>query len=204
MILKEFYLDKKARIEAEAGFSGAIPEITLYNDNIFLTSIQVPTILFKYKNINWETSSEQTYKADATFCIYIVLPLQGKRAANQNYEVVFDIAQNIDKAILSRNATATPLIDSNSTFKIKEKQYCNHEQDNWEKTDYFIWEISYKTTLVETELKKRYKLVYNGATVEELENQGYTLTTGPTGEYISLEDKEIDEVIESRLKNNNN
>lgn len=204
MILKDFYLDKKARIEAETGFSGSIPDITLYNDTIFRTSIKKPTLLFKYESVDWETSSEQTYKADATFCIYIVLPLQGQLAGAQNYEAVFDIAQHIDKAILSRNTVATALIDSNSTFKVKEKQYCNHEQDNWEKTDYFIWEISYKTTLIETQLKKRYKLVYNGATVEELENQGYVLTAGPTGEYISLEDQEIDEVIESRLKNNNN
>ncbi|WP_299212763.1 hypothetical protein [uncultured Dokdonia sp.] len=203
MILKDFYLDKKARIEAETGFSGVIPDITLYNDTIFRTPITTPTVLFKYDTVDWETSSEQTYKADATFCIYIVLPLQGQLASIQNYEIVFDIAQNIDKAILSRNTTATPLIDSNSTFKIKEKQYCNHEQDNWEKTDYFIWEISYKTTLIETELKKRYRLVYNGATVEELENQGYTLTEGPAGAFISLEDQEINEIIESPLKNNN-
>jgi len=203
MILKEFYLDKKARIEAETGFSGAIPDITLYNDSIFRTPIVTPTVLFKYNSVDWETSSEQTYKADATFCIYIVLPLQGQLANTQNYEEVFDIAQNIDKAILSRNTTATPLIDSNSTFKVKEKQYCNHEQDNWEKTDYFIWEISYKTTLIETELKKRYRLVYNGATVEELENQGYTLTEGPTGAFISLEDQEINEIIDPPLKNNN-
>ena len=203
MILKDFYLDKKARIETEAGFSGSIPDITLYNDNIFRTLVKNPTVLFKYDSVDWETSSEQTYKADVIFCIYIVLPLQGKFADGQNYETVFDIAQNIDKAILSRNTIATPLIDSNSTFKIKEKQYCNHDQDNWEKTDYFIWEISYKTTLVETELKKRYRLVYNGSTVEELENQGYTLTAGPTGAFISLEDQEINEIIEPPLKNNN-
>lgn len=203
MILKDFYLDKKARIEAETGFSGVIPDITLYNDTIFRTPIETPTVLFKYESIDWETSSEQSYKADATFCIYIVLPLQGQLAGAQNYEAVFDIAQHIDKAILSRNTIATPLIDSNSTFKVKEKQYCNHEQDTWEKTDYFIWEISYKTTLIETALKKRYRLVYNGATVEELENQGYTLTEGPTGVFISLEDQEINEIIDPPLNNNN-
>ncbi|MFT5890885.1 MAG: hypothetical protein ACI9Y7_000983 [Dokdonia sp.] len=203
MILKDFYLDKIARIDTEMDFIGVVSDITLYNDSIFRTPITTPTILFKYDCIDWETSSEQTYKADATFCIYIVLPLQGQLAGAQSYEAVFNIAQGVDKAILSRNTTATPLIDSNSTFKIKEKQYCNVDQDNWEKTDYFIWEISYKTTLIETELKKRYRLVYNGATVEELENQGYKLTEGPTGAFISLEDQEINEIIDPPLKNNN-
>ena len=157
----------------------------------------------RYECVDWETSSEQTYKADVTFCIAIVLPLQSQTAGDQNYETVFDIGQIIDKAILSRNTTATPLLDSNSTFKIKEKQYCNHEQDNWDKTDYFIWEITYKTTLIETELKKRYRLVFNGATVEELESQGYVLTEGPDGEFISLEDQEINEIIDPPLRNNN-
>ena len=176
MILKDFYLDKKACIETEASFSGSIPDITLYNDSVFRKPITTPTVLFKYDNVDWENSSEQTYKAEVTFCIYMVLPLQGELADAQNYETVFDMAQNIDKAILSESTTATPLIDSSSTFKIKEKQYCNLDQDHWEKTDYFIWEISYKTTLVEAALKNKYKFVYNGATVEELESQGYTLT----------------------------
>lgn len=206
MILREFYLDKKERIEAEMGFSGAIPDITLYNDNIFRLPISNTTLLFKYDHVDWETSSEQTYKADVTFCIAVVLPLQGRMAADQNYEAVFDIAQNIDKAILSREETVRSsgvMLNTNSTFKIKEKQYCNQEQDNWNKTDYFIWEIYYKTTLIETELKKRYRLVYNGATVEELESQGYTLTEGPNGAFISLEDQEINEIIDPPLKNNN-
>jgi hypothetical protein len=206
MILREFYLDKKERIETEMGFSGSIPDITLYNDNVFRSPITTPTLLFKYDCVDWETSSEQTYKADVTFCIYIILPLQGALASAQSYEDVFDISQNIDKAILSRKDTPRSsgvMLNTNSTFKVKEKQYCNHEQDNWEKTDYFIWEISYKTTLIETELKKRYRLIYNGATVEELESQGYTLTEGPTGEFISLEDIEIDEFIDPPLRNNN-
>jgi hypothetical protein len=176
MILKDFYLDKKARIETEASFSGSIPDITLYNDSIFRTPITTPTVLFKYDNVDWENSSEQTYKADAAFCIYIILPLQGELADAQNYETVFDIAQSIDKAILSGNTTATSLVDSNSTFKTKEKQYCNLDQGNGEKTDYFIWKISYKTTLIDAALKNRCRFIYNGATVEELENQGYTLT----------------------------
>lgn len=176
MILKDFYLDKKARIETEASFSGSIPDITLYNDSIFRKSITAPTILFKYDNVDWENSSEQTYKAEVAFCIYIVLPLHDELADAQNYETVFDMAQSIDKAILSENTTATSLIDSSSTFKIKEKQYCNLDQGNGEKTDYFIWEISYKTTLIEVALKNRYRFIYNGANVEELESQGYTLT----------------------------
>ncbi|MEP0263805.1 hypothetical protein [Dokdonia sp.] len=207
MILREFYLDKKERIEAEMGFSGSIPDITLYNDNVFRNPpISTPTLLFKYDCVDWETSSEQTYKADVTFCIYIILPLQGTLASAQSYEDVFDISQNIDKAILSREETTRStgaMLNTNSTFKIKEKQYCNHEQDNWEKTNYFIWEISYKTTLVETELKKRYRLIYNGVSEEDLISQGYTLTEGPTGEFISLEDIEIDEFIDPPLRNNN-
>ncbi len=176
MILKDFYLDKKARIETEASFSGSIPNITLYNDSIFRTPITTPIVLFKYDNVDWKTSSEQTYKAEVAFCIYIVLPLQSELADVQNYESVFDIAQSIDKAILLDDTTGTFLIDSNSTFKTKERQYCNLDQDNWENTDYFIWEISYKTTLIDVALKSRSGFIYNGATVEELESQGYTLT----------------------------
>ena len=97
MILKDFYLDRKARIEAEAGFSGNVPDITLYNDYVFRQPINNTTLLFKYDCVDWDTSSEQTYKADVTFCIAIILPLEGEVAANQNYENAFDIAQSIDK-----------------------------------------------------------------------------------------------------------
>lgn len=133
--------------------------------------------MFKYDNISWETSSEKNYKADVSFCIYVVMPIG--TILSSNYEEVFDIAQRIDKSILLANSS-NALIDTNSTFKVKEKQY-NNEYDYWNKNDYFIWEITYKTTLIENTLKKKYILFNNGLSNEELEELGYNLTSGIIG-----------------------
>lgn len=171
MILKDFYNEKKNAIETE--FNSDALTVHLYSDAVFKTPIEKPIVMFKYENIFWETSSEKNYKADVSFCLYVVMP--AKTSSSINYEEVFEIAQRIDKAILSTSNNNT-LIDNNSTFKVKEKQYCN-EYDYWDKNDYFIWEITYKTTLIENVLKKKYILFNNGLSNEELENLGYNLTS---------------------------
>ncbi|WP_343697113.1 hypothetical protein [Flavobacterium sp.] len=175
MILKEFYTEKKNAIETE--FSSDSLTVQLYNDNVFNASIQKPFLMFKYDNIFWETSSEKNYKADVSFCIYVIMPNETTTSAN--YEAVFEIAQRIDKSVLSANIS-NALIDTNSTFKIKEKQYSN-EYDYWNKNNYFIWEITYKTTLIENTLKKKYILFNNGLSNEELEELGYNLSSGIIG-----------------------
>jgi hypothetical protein len=171
MILKEFYNEKKNAIETE--FNSDALTVHLYNDAVFKTSIDKPVAMFKYHNISWETSSEKNYKADVSFSLYVVMPIGS--APSPNYEEVFEIAQRIDKSILSANNN-NALIDTNSTFKVKEKQYSN-EYDYWSKNDYFIWEITYKTTLIENSLKKKYILFNNGLSNEELEELGYNLSS---------------------------
>src|SRR6218665_734637 len=175
MILKEFYNEKKNAIETE--FNSDALTVHLYSDAVFKTPVEKPTIMFKYDNIFWETSSEKNYKADVSFCLYVVMPIGTVSSAN--YEEVFEISQRIDKSILSVN-NSNALIDTNSTFKVKEKQ-CSNEYDYWNKNDYFIWEITYKTTLIENTLKKKYILFNNGLSNEELEELGYNLTSGIIG-----------------------
>lgn len=172
MILKDFYTEKKNAIEME--FTSNAPTVQLYTDTIFKDSIETPVVMFKYDIVNWETSSEKNYKADVSFCLYIILPVE--TISSTSYANAFDIAQRIDKAILSKNNSNTD-IDTNSTFKIREKQ-CTNEHTYWNKNDYFIWEITYKTTLIENILKKKYILFNNGLSNEELKELGYNLTTG--------------------------
>lgn len=175
MILKDFYTEKKNSIENE--FSTNAPTVQLFSDTVFKTNIATPVVMFKYDMISWETSSEKNYKADVSFCLYIVLPIG--TVSSTNYEEVFEIAQRLDKAVLS-NTSSNAFIDTNSTFKIKEKQFTN-EGDYWNKNDYFIWEITYKTTLIENILKKKYILFNNGLSNEALEELGYDLTSGIIG-----------------------
>jgi hypothetical protein len=175
MILKDFYTEKKSAIET--AFSSDAPTVQLYSDTVFKTSIETPVVMFKYDNINWETSSEKNYKADVSFCLYIVLPVD--TISSTSYANAFDIAHRIDKAVLSNN-NSNALIDTHSTFKVKEKQ-CTNEDTYWNKNDYFIWEITYKTTLIENILKKKYILFNNGLTNEALEALGYDLTSGIIG-----------------------
>lgn len=172
MILKDFYTEKKNAIEME--FTSNAPTVQLYTDTIFKDSIETPVVMFKYDIVNWETSSEKNYKADVSFCLYIILPVE--TITSTSYANAFDIAQRIDKAILSKSHSNAG-IDTNSTFKIREKQ-CTNEHTYWNKNDYFIWEITYKTTLIENILKKKYILFNNGLSNEELEELGYNLTTG--------------------------
>jgi hypothetical protein len=99
--------------------------------------------------------------------------------SSTSYEDVFEIAHRIDKAILTTSSSNANL-DTNSTFKVKEKQW-NNEEVYWAKNDYFIWEMTYKTTLVENILKKKYILFNNGLSNEELEALGYDLNSGIIG-----------------------
>jgi len=175
MILKDFYTEKKNAIETE--FTSNAPTVQLYSDAIFKASIETPVVMFRYDTVNWETSSEKNYKADVSFCLYIVLPVE--TISSTSYANAFDIAQRIDKAVLS-NSNSNAAIDTNSTFKIREKQFTN-EHTYWNKNDYFIWEITYKTTLIENILKKKYILFNNGLSNEELEDLGYDLNSGIIG-----------------------
>lgn len=175
MILKDFYTEKKNAIETE--FTSNAPTVQLYSDAIFKASIEKPVVMFKYDTVNWETSSEKNYKADVSFCLYIILPVE--TISSTSYANAFDIAQRIDKAILSKS-NSNAAIDTNSTFKIREKQ-CTNEHTYWNKNDFFIWEITYKTTLIENILKKKYILFNNGLSNKELEALGYDLTTGIIG-----------------------
>ncbi|CAA9202490.1 hypothetical protein FLA105534_04111 [Flavobacterium bizetiae] len=175
MILKDFYTEKKNAIETE--FSTNAPAIQLYSDAVFKTTIDKPLVMFKYDTISWETSSEKNYKADVSFCLYIVLPIDS--VSSNRYEQAFEMAYRLDKAILS-GTSSNSFLDTNSTFKAKEKQYTN-EEVYWNKNDYFIWEITYKTTLIENILKKKYILFNNGLSNEELEELGYDLNSGIIG-----------------------
>jgi hypothetical protein len=175
MILKDYFNEKKNAIETELS-TDAIT-VQLYSDAVYKTTIDKPLVMFKYDTISWETSSEKNYKADVSFCLYIVLPIG--TLSSTSYEEVFEIAHHLDKAVLSPTGS-NAFIDTNSTFKVKEKQYTN-ENFYWLKNDYFIWEITYRTTLVENLLKKKYILFNNGLSNEALEELGYNLTSGIIG-----------------------
>ncbi len=177
MILKEFYTQKKGVITALVNEKRKPEEqisIGLFNDLVFKSKSKVkfPLIMFKYNHVKWNTSSENEYKADVDFSVFVVLNTDFEN----DYLESFDLAKQIDKAILL-HPTKTELIENNealekgetsaqlitnSAFKIKECQ-ATVEDDNWEKNEFFIWEINYKTTLIEKEYKKRYTMVTNGS-----------------------------------------
>lgn len=202
MILKQFYLDKKERIESEMSFNGFIPEIVLYNDQIFTNIITTPTILFKYDCIDWES----TCKANITFCLYIMMPIQEVLTDMQCQENVFDFTYTIDKAVLDEKETmrsAGMMLHENVTSKIKEKQYCDYNQYRSTNTDCFIWEVSYTSSLIISELSTPDTTNHESYTIEDLENQGCTLTRDSIGEFVSLEEIEVYEFIELSSLNNN-
>lgn len=180
MILKEFYAQKKSLISTllNEGKNSQDPKknitVGLYNDVVFKpkTNVAFPLVLFKYNHIDWNTSSENEYKADVDFSVFIAL----NTGFENDYLEVFDMAKLIDKAILlhptkseleknkealNKGETTSKLI-TNSALKIKECQ-STVKNDNWEKNEFFIWEINYKTTLVEKSYKKRYTMISNGA-----------------------------------------
>lgn len=184
MILKDFYTEKKNALETEFSTQPAITaSIHLFSETVFKNTISTPVVMLKYDSIAWESSSEKTYKADTTFSVYLVLP-KSSPLSETSYLNAFEIARRIDKAIFSKSNN--PAIDTNSTFKVQEKQWTN-DNDNWEKNDYFIWQLTYKTTLIENTLKKKYRLIYNGSTESEITALGYNLTN----DFIELHEQPI-------------
>lgn len=184
MILKEFYTQKKNALDLEfdalfeinpLSVAYSKPVVHLYNDTVFNEPVTNPIVMFKYDSIHWESSSEKTYKADVTFSFTIVLPKVAISNFNV-YETAFDIAERIDKVVLSNNINSS-FIDTNSTFKVHEKQCINTNVAYWNKNDFFIWEISYKTTLIENSLKKKYILITNGVPQDDIEKLGYDFDT---------------------------
>lgn len=192
MILKNFYTEKKAAIiDNLTNVANVVPRVHLYSDSVFNETITTTIIMFKYDAIDWQSSSEKTYKADVNFSIYVVLP---KANTNwNNYEEAFEIAAKIDKAILSK-PTIGSIHSSHSTFKVHEKQVLNSNANYWNKSDYFIWEIAYKTTLVENVLKKKYTLITNGTTADAIEDLGYTASDllGTENKNITVDFKKED------------
>ncbi|WP_299135516.1 hypothetical protein [uncultured Tenacibaculum sp.] len=180
MILKDYYAQKKGLISVLIN-EGAVPNkqisIGLFNDLVFKekSKAKFPLVMFKYNNVVWNTSSENEYKADVDFSVFVVL----KSDFENDYLENFELVKKIDKAILLHptqseliennealaSGTTTERLIPNSAFKVREGQY-TVEGDNWEKNEFFIWEINYKTTLVEKEYKKKYAMVSNGAFVE--------------------------------------
>ncbi|WP_299683444.1 hypothetical protein [uncultured Dokdonia sp.] len=196
MILKEFYLDKKERIETEMSFSGFIPNITFYNDKVLKHQVEIPTLLFKYVSVDWKNFSEEVRIATVDFCIYILLPIEALGANENQYESVFDFSKSIDKAILSGNEKIGGV---NTTFKMKEKQYSYPTEACLKNTNHFIWELSYKTALRETNTKNTYGLLCAEAA---LENQNHTPVESFSGPFISLEDQKIYDIIKTPFNNN--
>lgn len=158
MILKDFYLDVKACIEAITSHAGFKLEVNLYTDPIFKRSADILSVLFKYESVDWEVFSEQTCKADVAFCIYIVFPFYSQVSGVQKHEHVFDLAQIIDRVILSRNPSKKGLVNAKVICKAKERQYSHEGNSHSGNMDWFIWEILYKATFVEHELR----VVHNG------------------------------------------
>ncbi len=175
MILKDFYAQKKGIISSlineNLNPKNQIP-VGLFNDLVFKpkANVNFPLVMFKYNHIDWNMSSENEYKADVDFSVFIVLDSDFK----DDYLEVFDLAKKIDDAILLHptsseirenkeaieNEEDVSELIANSAFKIKECQF-TVEDDNWEKNEFFIWEINYKTTLIERTYKKRYTMISN-------------------------------------------
>lgn len=171
MVLKQFYEQKKQTISNIINQNALQARIGLYNERIFnVEPTTEPVIMFKYNDVVWNTSSEQEYKADVNFSLFIVL----NNTFEAGYIESFDLARLIDEAILLRpntldirenkialdNGTAQVPLITNSAFKIREGLHTVKE-DHWEKNNFYIWEINYKTTLIEQEYRKRYTMLSN-------------------------------------------
>ncbi len=173
MILQQYYEQKKEKIDSIVNANGNRVRIGLYSDRIFDEEDEdEPVIMFKYSDVVWNTSSEKEYKADVCFSVYIVL----NDKFEKDYIESFELARQVDQAILlhpnrseirsnqeaiSNGDTEIELI-KNSALKVMEGQY-TVEEDNWKKNNFYIWEIKYKTTLIEKEYKKRYTMISNNA-----------------------------------------
>ena len=176
MILEQYYIQKKKKIDEIINSERPIQEkieIGLYNDKVFKRlgdDKKKPLIMFKYDNVEWNTSSEKEYKANVDFCMYIVL----HNSFEEDHIESFALANQIDRAILlhptrtdikrnkeaiEQGASEVELI-TNSAIKTSEGQYTVADE-YWEKNDFYIWKIAYRTTLIEREYKKRYTMISN-------------------------------------------
>lgn len=195
MILETYYEQKKEKIEELL----VDKQVHLYNDYAFTTtgasSFTFPLLMFRYDDVSWTTSSEKEYKADVTFCIDIVYSPN----ASENMDM-FDLAAKVDDAVLkfpTRNdIIGNETLISNSVLKLREENL-SLENDYWEKSNYKIWRITYKTTLIEKDQKQKYTLITNRdvfPTSEDLNNylssEGYS--NNPT-DYENIVEKEVDE-----------
>lgn len=179
MVLQQYYTQIKEKIESIIKDDPLINNtVRLFNDNVFKegNSIKFPLIMFRYNDVFWNTSSEKEYKADVNFSVFIVL----ESLLNDDYIKSFELARKVDEAILLHptkreilqnngdvlaGITDVKLI-TNSAFKIREGQSIV-EEDYWNKNNFYIWEINYKTTLIEKEYKKRYTMISNNFFVEQ-------------------------------------
>lgn len=168
MILQEYYQQKKNKIETllseHQTLGGLNIDVRLCNDFVFTaqgkTEVNFPLIMFMYDDVQWNTSSEKEYKADVCFKVQIVYDA----TASRDFEEAFTIASIVDKAVLEHPTKKETELDNalitNAAFKHSEKQL-NVEDSYWEKNHHFVWCITYKTTLIEKVLKKKYTMLSN-------------------------------------------
>jgi len=240
MVLLDFYNQIKERLRVvNSSENGKAIKTVLYNDTVFLSDQlnDFPSFLFKYKDIEWQTSSEREYKASVLFSIYIVLPPN----ATQDYTTGLQLAQKVNEALLSKPSTLiikeekeetvlkeerketfeeVPVEEAelrqligedlitDSIQKLQEKQ-CTVEGEYWKKNDFFIWEIQYKTTLVEKSYKKRYTLLTNDAfKIQDLNNpinkEKIRLLLAEIGinleDYLGLDEKDKVKLLEQSIQ----
>ncbi|MEL6559387.1 MAG: hypothetical protein AAFQ94_14445 [Bacteroidota bacterium] len=221
MVLLDFYEQVKNQVKKTFKESDhKYPKMSLYTDRVFNAPEEVsfPLIMFKYKDVNWQTSSERVYKASVLFSVYIV----DEPNVNHRYQNILEKANLVDVAILKHptaeeiaqnqqdiaNGTVASNLIPNSTQKISERQ-CTVEDYPWEKNNYFIWEICYATTLVENAHRKKYTMLTDNAfsitdLQEEQKQQQISEELGRDGidlaEYLPLEDPSKSKIIDQSIK----
>lgn len=186
MILLNYYKQVKENITKElfkAGIKNV--KIHLYNDSVFVNSVEntAPVILFKYKDVAWQTSSQREYRATVIFNIYVVLNTNKE----QDYTQALTLSDIVNETVLlhptqeeiqlniqelEEGKQVRQLIP-NVVQKVKENQQ-TVEGDFWEKNNFFIWEIQFETSLIESVYKKRYTLITNNVfSIEDLSDPVY-------------------------------
>jgi len=85
-----------------------------------------------------------------------------------------------------------------STFKVKEKQCPNYIGDSDNNVNHFVWELTYNTILAENNDKNFYSLIHKTPT----ENQNHTPVEHFSGPFISIEDHEMYEIINTPFNTN--
>ncbi|MEM6829931.1 MAG: hypothetical protein AAF551_05405 [Bacteroidota bacterium] len=172
MVLLNYYIQIKNQLEKVLVDRGKPSvSVSFYSDTVFTApeAVRFPLLLFKYDRVDWQTSAEREYKASVSFCVYVVMEPE----AQHDYTEALQIASMVDRAILltpSSLSNENEVVTAGSIHKCCEKQ-CTVDEYPWEKNQYFIWEITYETTLIERALKKNYTLLTNGVfTKQELDD----------------------------------